>query len=178
MAKEVLYGEYDLDRIQKELLADSLKPHSDIAGSFNPGKQVIDRMMRQCREYQTQISRVKKDVTYTELQQEVLKDVENYNIRKMHDWVDFDIADLEVEAVTKSSKEKEEEQALKRSAILKNNGIIERDIRSLSQIAGKQGRTRLDVKAGNLSEHMSQNFSSMGGRLTSVQRLGSLRLKN
>ena len=88
------------------------------------------------------------------------------------------IGAMEVEAVTKSSKEKEEEQALKRSAILKNNGIIERDIRSLSQIAGKQGGTRLDVKAGNLSEHMSQNFSSMGGRLTSVQRLGSLRLKN
>ena len=89
-------------------------------------------MMRQCREYQTQISRVKKDVTYTEMQQEILKDVENYNIRKMHDWVDFDFADLEVEAVTKSSKEKEEEKALKRSAILKSNGIIERDVRSLS----------------------------------------------
>ena len=109
VAKEFLYGEYDLDRIQKELLADSQKPRSDIAGSFNPGKQVIDRMMRQCREYQTQISRVKKDVTYTELQQEVLKDVENLNIRRMHDWVDFDFADLEVETVTKLSKDREAE---------------------------------------------------------------------
>ena len=45
LAKEFLYGEYDIDRLDKELHL-GIKYGADAADSFNPGKKAIDRMMR------------------------------------------------------------------------------------------------------------------------------------
>ena len=65
------------------------------------------------------------------------------------------------------------------SANLKSNGIIVKDIRSFSQIGQHGGRSRLGkIGGGGLSDHISQNFSSIGGRLTSVEKIGTLRLKD
>ena len=59
-------------------------------------------MFKQARNYQDEIIRVKEDVTYTEKQKEILKNLDEYNIRRANDWVDFDIdKDEEVAKITK-----------------------------------------------------------------------------
>ena len=45
VAKEFLYAEYDIDRLDKELRIGINKPVLSDAGSFNPGKKAIDRII-------------------------------------------------------------------------------------------------------------------------------------
>jgi len=77
---------------------------ADYFGPILPSSKIIDRMFAKTREYQSETAQVKKDVTYTEQQQKILKDLDNYHTRKALDWIDFDHdeqkTDDEVAAVT------------------------------------------------------------------------------
>ena len=138
-----------MDRLDKELRNGVNRPNLTDTGSIKPGKKAIDRMMRQCREYHSEIAQVKKDVTYTEMQEKSIKEVKDHHIKKVNDCVQFDSTDEEVEAVTETSERNKE---MKQTDKLTQNGIIVRDIRSLSQI-GSIARSR-QIK-GTLSELVS-----------------------
>ena len=66
-AKEFLYGEYDLDRLEREVRIGVKRPAPPYVGQFNPGKKVIDTLFSKCREYQSEIGKLKNEVEYTEL---------------------------------------------------------------------------------------------------------------
>ena len=96
-----MYSEWDLDRIERDVRIGVKRQFPAHIGSYNPGKAVIDEMFKKCREYQTEISKVKRDVTYTELQKKALKEVDDHAIREANDWVMFDDeGDSEVANVT------------------------------------------------------------------------------
>ncbi len=99
--KQFLYGEYDLDRMQEEVQRSlSNNPGKNAIDRPRPAAREINKMFDDCREYQKEIKKIKKDVTYTESQQKALTDLDLKYIKAANDWVDFEDDDEEVQEVT------------------------------------------------------------------------------
>lgn len=128
--KDFLYGEWDLDRLERDVRIGVKRDAPAYVGQFNPGKKALDDLFKQCREYQSEIAKVKRDVTYTEMQKKALEEVDQHLIREANDWVLFEEeGDQEVANVTSSAKKPltKAEQELKKSIYLKRSGIIIRE---------------------------------------------------
>ena len=66
-AKDFLYNEWDLDRIEREVKQAAQKTVPEYyVGPILPGQKQLDAVFKRCHTYQSEIQGVKKDVTYTE----------------------------------------------------------------------------------------------------------------
>ena len=73
-----LYPDYNIDRIEREVRdAQKTPTPSTYIGTYQPTRKEIDTLINKCRAYQTDIKKLKKDVTLTEEQQDVMLKIED-----------------------------------------------------------------------------------------------------
>lgn len=75
----MLYSEYDVDRLEREIKqAQKSKIPDYYVGSFLPNKSHMEALFKRCRNYQSEVSDVKKDVTFSEKEAEIMNNLDDY----------------------------------------------------------------------------------------------------